>query len=124
MAEHTTFSKVSRLDVIQTGARRRWTLEEKRRIVAESEAGARQVSATARRYGLSPAHLFCWRRLAREGRLGAGEPVMFAQAVVACEPAMQDVSHATRVRARIEIVLTDGLRIVVDQAVDAGALAR
>ncbi len=38
--------KVSRLEVIETGARRRWTLEEKRRIVAESDRGTRQVSAT------------------------------------------------------------------------------
>jgi transposase len=29
-------SKVSRLEVIQAGARRRWTLAEKQRIVAES----------------------------------------------------------------------------------------
>jgi len=36
--------KVSRPEVIQTGARRRWTLEEKRRIVAESDSGTRQVS--------------------------------------------------------------------------------
>ena len=33
-------SKVSRLDVISSGARRRWTLEEKQRIVAESYAGS------------------------------------------------------------------------------------
>jgi hypothetical protein len=29
-------SKVGRLDVISSGAQRRWTLEEKQRIVAES----------------------------------------------------------------------------------------
>jgi transposase-like protein len=45
--------KASRLQVIQTGSRRRLMLEEKRRIVAESDSGARRVSATARRYGLS-----------------------------------------------------------------------
>jgi transposase-like protein len=45
-------SKVSWLEVITTGARRRWRDEEKRRIVAESFDGQRRVSATARRYGL------------------------------------------------------------------------
>ena len=39
------------------------------RIVAESQAGRRQVSATARRYSLSVSQLFTWCRLAREGRL-------------------------------------------------------
>jgi transposase-like protein len=73
-------SKVSRLEVIQTGARRRWTPEEKRRIVAESASAPRLVSATARRYGLSAGQLFTWRRLVREGRLGAeAEAVSFAQ---------------------------------------------
>src|SRR5215467_10597005 len=83
MTEHTTMPKVSRLEVIQTGSRRRWTLEEKRRIVAESDSGKRQVSATARRYGLSTGQLFTWRRLARKGRLGGDtEPVAFAEAVI------------------------------------------
>ncbi len=77
--------KVSRLEVVETGARRRWTIEEKRRIVSESEAGSRQASATARRYGLSPAHLFVWRQLAREGRFGDEVGVAFARAVIACE---------------------------------------
>jgi transposase-like protein len=66
-------SKVSRLEVISTGARRRWTLAEKQRIVAESQAGRRQVSATARRYSLSVSQLFTWCRLAREGRLFEGD---------------------------------------------------
>ena len=35
MTDHTPNSKVSRLEVVSTGARRRWILEEKRRIVAE-----------------------------------------------------------------------------------------
>jgi transposase len=61
--------QVSRLEVITTGARRRWTEEEKRRIVAESFDGARRVSATARRYGLSPSQLFAWRR-----QLGSASP--------------------------------------------------
>ena len=70
MTDHTPISKVSRLEVVSTGARRRWTLDEKQRIVAESYGGSRLVSVTARRNGLSTSQLFTWRRLAREGRLG------------------------------------------------------
>jgi len=53
--------KVSRLEVISTGARRRGTLEEKQRIVAESYGVPRQVSATARRNGLSASQRFTHR---------------------------------------------------------------
>jgi len=45
--------QISRLEVIETGARRRWTPEEKQRIVAESFGAPRIVSATARRHGLT-----------------------------------------------------------------------
>src|SRR5437879_10104354 len=69
MTDHTPNSKVSRLEVVSTGARRRLTLEEKQRLVAETYGGPRLVSVTARRNGLSASQLFTWRRLAREGRL-------------------------------------------------------
>jgi transposase len=69
MTGHTPIPKISRLDIISTGTRRRWTLEEKHRIVAESYSGPRLVSVTARRNGLSASQLFTWRRLARVGRL-------------------------------------------------------
>jgi transposase len=114
--------RVQRLEVIQTGARRRWTLEEKRRIVAESDAAPRAVSATARRYGLLPGQLFSWRKLVREGRLmRPDEAVGFAQAVVACEARAAGAIAAV---GRIEIVLANGVRVIVDQQVDAGALMR
>jgi len=114
-------SKVSRLEVIQTGARRRWTLAEKQRIVAESNDAPRAVSATARRHGMSPSHLFWWRRLAREGRLQADDGTTeFARAVIACEAATEPVTAP----GRIEIVLSSGVRVIVDRHVEVGALMR
>ena len=53
MTDHTPISKISRLEVVSTGVRRRWTLEEKQRIHAESYQRPRMVSVTARRNGLS-----------------------------------------------------------------------
>jgi transposase len=122
MTDHTTIPKVSRLEVIETGARRRWTVDQKLRIVAESQSGARQVSATARRHGLSPALLFTWRRLAREGRLRSDDPVTFARAVIA-RGDTPVAAGATAAAGRIEVVLPDGLRMIVDAAMDAGVLA-
>src|ERR1700722_20224865 len=83
MTSHTPMLKVSRLDVISSGARRRWTLDEKQRIVGESYAAPRQVSATARRNGLSASQLFTGRRLARDGRLAeADRETTFAPVLV------------------------------------------
>lgn len=51
--------------------RRRWTVEEKMRIVEDSELPGMSVSYVARKVGVSPSQLFTWRRLAREGKLSA-----------------------------------------------------
>ena len=52
-SRHTDSAQVYRLEVVDTGRRRRWSFEEKLRIVEESHQGHRQVSATARRHGIS-----------------------------------------------------------------------
>src|SRR3954468_19300684 len=52
-----------RFEVITgVGRRRRWSLEEKARIVAESLDPATTASAVARRYGLHASQLFVWRQ--------------------------------------------------------------
>ena len=135
-------SKVSRLDVISSGARRRWTLEEKQRIVAESYAAPRQVSATARRNGLSASQLFTWRRLARDGRLAeAAEEMTFASAMIgddsslrhppllpdqfeAADRSLSPQACAAASPGRIEIVVVRGHRVIVDNGVDTAVLAR
>jgi transposase len=134
--------KAARLDVISSGARRRWTLDEKQRIVAESYAAPRQVSATARRNGLSASQLFTWRRLARDGRLEEADgettfaPVLLGHDSSRCSlplPPEQPESanlrlppqaYASAVPGRIEIVLMRGHRVIVDNSVDAAVLAR
>jgi transposase len=45
--------------------RRRWSKDEKARIVEETLAPGAVVSAVARRYGAAQSLLFTWRRLAR-----------------------------------------------------------
>ncbi len=141
MTEHTPMSSVSRLEVIATGARRRWTLDEKRRIDAESYGAPRIVSATARRHGLTPSQLFTWRRLDSEGRLtaDADEP-RFVPAIVAdelsatpltsgpaCLPAAPEAATSSSgavARGVMEIVLAGGCRVIVDKDVNGAALAR
>ena len=109
---------VSRLEVVETGRRRRWSDGEKLRIVEESLAGPRQASATARRHGISNQLLFSWRKAYREGRLG--DLGGFVPAVVVPERVRSEGSGC----GRIEVVVASGRRIVVDCAVDVGVLVR
>src|SRR4029078_4440671 len=76
-----TISALNRLEVVETGRRRRWSEEEKARIVLERVSDPRLVARTARRYGLSRSLLVTWRRdlLANRAKSEAG----FVRAVVA-----------------------------------------
>jgi transposase len=137
MTDHTPMRKISRLEVIETGSRRRWTLEEKQRIVSESMIAPRIVSATARRHGLSNSQLFTWRRQAREGKLVGAGMAVFVPAVVASEQRKVDVpaepipentarasEDRTRAAGRMEIVLSGARRVIVGSDVDSAALRR
>lgn len=72
-------SAVRRIELI-TGAtrRRRWSSDEKARVVLESLRLGANVSEVARRNGLSPQQLFAWRReahaLFQEGAAPADRP--------------------------------------------------
>jgi transposase len=57
---------VRRIEVVTGhGRRRQWSGDDKARIVVESLKPGANVSAIARRHGLSPQQLFGWRREAR-----------------------------------------------------------
>lgn len=50
-----------------TARRRRWSTEEKLRLVEETLNSAESISAIARRHGVAPNLLYRWRRLMTEG---------------------------------------------------------
>jgi len=81
----TDSRQVTRLEIVDTGRRRRWSEGEKRRIVEESYSAPRQASATARRHGISNQLLFAWRKAHREGGLGDGSPCDFVPAMLVPE---------------------------------------
>ena len=59
-------------------SRRRWSAEEKSRVVRESLRPGERVGEVARRYGISRWQLSAWRSLARQGKLAvasSAEPV-------------------------------------------------
>src|SRR5690348_4601134 len=67
---------IDRVEVITSvQRRRRWSAEEKARIVQETFAPGMSVSLVARQHGVAPNQLFTWRRLYAKGALlavGAG----------------------------------------------------
>ena len=66
MDVHKYSTQTERLEVVETGRRRRWSEDEKLRIVLESLETARAISSsTARRHGISRSLLMTWRRAFR-----------------------------------------------------------
>ena len=63
------------------GGRWRWSADEKARILEEAVAPGAIVSIVARRHGLSPKHVFTWRRQAK--RDADDHSLAFAPVVVA-----------------------------------------
>jgi transposase len=114
------------MEIVDTGRRRRWSETEKRRIVEESFSGRRLVSATARAHGISRSLLTTWRKQHREGRFGLEEMPSFAPVLVTPEPLADVATLASPgLRSdRIEIVLTNGRRIIVGAEIDTAALGR
>jgi len=122
MDSHTQSAQVRRLEVVETGRRRRWTEDEKLRIITESLSGPRLTAATARRYGISPGLLYTWRRAFRAAPIGAEDSAPgFVSAVVVPETLAMSGRSLT---GRMEIVVAKGRRIIVDADVEAAALAR
>ena len=123
MTVHKDSFQVQRLEVVNTGRRRRWSVAEKLRIVEESFQGHRQVSATACRHDISPSLLFSWRKAFRRGR---DEVIGFAPAlIVPDEEAPLGAGCGCWAHGDRNRKLSDtGQRIMVGADVDALALAR
>ena len=127
MTRHTDSAhQVCRLEVVDTGRRRRWSFDEKLRIVEESHQGHRQVSATARRHGISASLLFSWRRDFREGRFGGADFPDLVPAVVFPDPELRSHPAVSEpvAEGRMEIMIGADRRVIVNADVDGPALAR
>ena len=112
--------------------RRRWSRDEKMRIIEETLAPGAVVTEIARRYGIATSLVFTWRRQARLATEASRPPRLVRVQVAAPAAAIESIpsieaSAAIPVRKRrclIEIALADGKRVSVDENVDAEALGR
>ena len=116
--------------------RRRWSLQDKIRIVAETDEPGSMIRAVAARHGVCESLLFTWRRQAREGLLG---PVLESPMFIPVQPLVSTNSvTAPYTEARrpasgprsatpssvIEIELGNGRQVRVGSDVNLAALRR
>ncbi len=128
-----TTEPARRLEVFTgAGRRRKWSDEDKARIVAETVASEESVCAVARRHGLSPQQLFGWRRQLREAAAGhsEAEQLQFVPAVVdavAQAPVVRRQRQAPRCKSQPDIgtveIEVDGVTIRVGRGADANMIA-
>jgi transposase len=140
-SSHMT-ARTQRIEVITRGERRRrWSIEEKREIVAESLGPGIRPSEVIHKYGITSGQLYAWRQqlTRRVDGQSARPPASFARVDVAtgertvqaasvtealaAKPQAQVLSIAApRAKGLIEIVLPGGTSVRVDAHVDDRAL--
>jgi transposase len=126
MDVHKHSRRVERLEIVETGRRRRWSEDEKLKIVVESFRSPRQVAATARRHGISRWQLHEWRRAFRAAQNeAAAEPQGgFAPVTLTVNPpSAAPELPALRDAGTIEIDFANGARMRVTGAIDGATLA-
>jgi transposase len=117
--------------------RRRWSDDDKLRVVAESELPGACLAAIARRHDISRSLLWYWRKQARAGRLTGTGSAQFIAVRVAPDiqsqercaiPAAEAGGALTAVSAReeggLEITLPDGTVLRTREQVGASTLRR
>ena len=76
MDAHENTPRIQVLSVSDTGRRRRWTDDEKVRIIKESHLDGMTLAEVARRHEISRSMLYDWRYRYKHGMLGCGAQFM------------------------------------------------
>src|ERR671911_706344 len=117
---------MSRVEIFRGQARRRWSDEAKRRLVAETLVPGATVHAVAQRHGVNTSQLFTWRKRFRtESGLPAAVPPAPAFAAVEVAPEAPaetgkaaPESNAVLAGGVIEIELPKGGRVRISGRVE------
>jgi transposase len=111
--------------------RRRWSLEEKLRILGQSVAPGSSASLVCRLHGISSGQLYTWRRQFRTGELTGFAPVRLAPPVEQLALATAPVDPVPTLAAcdrptngMIEVELPSGVKLRLLGAVDEVSLRR
>jgi len=107
------------------GRRRRWSDEDKARIVAETVGDS--VCAVARRHGLLPQQVFGWRRQLRDAAGRQGTEVEFVPAVITAETPASGRERSAGARTGFDVdgitLEVDGVTIRAGRGADAAMIA-
>jgi transposase len=109
------------------GRRRRqaWSIDRKRRIIAESFEPGASVAEVARHHGVNANLLFTWRRQQGAAKMAdSRESPQLVPVTITTEPVSSVAAVTSEPVGRMEIVLGAGERIIVGADVDTTALAR
>ena len=114
------------VEVITSVERRRWSRDEKLRIVAESAQPGRTASQVARGHGIAPGQLFTWRRQLLSQAMASGIGADgFVPVQIASEQSRSTAAGLPPSGAHsIEIRLPNGIVIGVGNAVEVEPLRR
>jgi transposase len=123
----------TRVEIVgRVSGRRRWTVEQKLGILRDAFGPGGSVQAAMERHDIGSGPIYVWRRQAMSGELTGVRPaalsvvgpafaeVEISEPVIAAAPAPSLAQHD----GQIGIELPSGVRLTVDAAVDADALAR
>jgi|SRR5271168_3254977 transposase len=102
--------------------RRSWTRDEKRRIVDESLQEGASIAEVARRHELNANLLFTWRRKMGVESTERKDPMEIVPVTIARGLAAE--GHCPDAAGQMEIVLSEGDRIIVWADVETAALTR
>ena len=116
---HMSDRMSSRIAVV--GGRRRWSVDQKLAILREAFGPDGSVSATCQRHAVGSGMLYTWRRQALAGDLTGAKRTSVPSFA---EVEVSGPTTATAGSGQIGIELPSGVRLTVDAAVDADALAR
>jgi transposase len=108
------------VDIILGKARRRWSVEEKRALVAETFLPGSSVNGVARRHEINTNMLFSWRKRFRTKLGFAKEPdcASFAAVAIAAPETSVATNALPRGETRIEVAFAGGARMTVTGAAD------
>src|ERR1700722_19970279 len=132
MDVHKHSTQTERLEGVETGRRRRWTDDEKLRIVLESMQTPRAISSTASLLAFSRSLLMTWRRAFHAESMspdihqsGFARAVVATAETIAAEPGVGAAAEpGVGASGRMVIEIGKDRRVIVDADVDAAALAR